>query len=325
MAESFNPAVALTVTEMWSPQAQQSSTSGAEGRSRRRRGFQVTGPATTTTADVISDANIPKQGQPDPLNNFRLCMNVDVQRVAPILWLVIAEYEAGYVRGIAPGEDSLDLLATPPRYRGGFTRSVEAVDADLDGNPYQNVNAEPFDPAPQREILDPAIFVTRYEADIPFASSLFYGDTTNSTAFTLQGVAVPIGAACLYDMQYADEIAADATGTKQRFWEVSYEIRFRLSIAPDVPEGKAWWRRSQNRGFYERAAAPSPELYRLQKIKTGKDLNADPPVAGEDLVEPVPLSAVGVPLTFTNPPASPHWLYFKEKREADWTPLGLFT
>lgn len=196
----------------------------------------------------------------------------------------------------------------------------------MDGNPYQNVNGEPFDPPPQREILDPTVFITRYEADLPLANMLAYAGTTNTEPISLAGTPIESGKALLYDIQAVDEIAADMTGVKQRFWEVGYEIRFRVEVAPDVEEGEAWYRRVLNQGFYE--PNPFPQDFTpprdWKRIYDAGDQTTDPPTAPAPIVVPKALDANGFPIADSDPSLR-KWLYFKEHRSADWTPLGLFT
>ncbi|HUX15948.1 MAG TPA: hypothetical protein VMW52_05710, partial [Phycisphaerae bacterium] len=197
------------------------------------------------------------------------------------------------------------VLDMPAQISWDDATSTEPVDEDADGKPMVNPVDEPYDPPMTEEFSDSVLRIVRNEAAFTPDTPLTYRRTTCAHVF----YGAPRGRS-LMKLIRANQVTGSPT-----YWQVTYEIHFRMQTAADVPAEKAWWRRVLCQGYREKVITGTTgggaQLYAIRSI-----LDA----YGQPMTRPTLLTLDGFRL-----PAGlgPEYLPFKRFQERVWTPLGL--
>lgn len=209
------------------------------------------------------------------------------------------EVRIGYVAAGSSGSSGslqaneyLDPLSQPADISWEDEDRMVEYDTDLDNKPVVSSLGQPFDPPLQRPISDPVLVIERNEAAFDPDTKLTYQDTVCEEVFW--------GAAA--GRARMGKIRARKVLAKTPYWRVGYRVAFRMNTPAGVDDADAWKRQVLDRGT------------RYLGVIDGEDIVCDTPNGEIEL-----LDADGYQTTADEP----HWLYFREFKDASWTALGI--
>lgn len=280
--------------EMWSRErARPESQDGKARIYSRERAFTVTLAADDPLEETYNAAGLPLVFDLFPGSSHVVCRNLDVQRVSPIMALVVAQYRGEI------GQDGLESspIDNPVIVTWRNVTTDEPIDEDWDGNPIVTANNEPIDGLTER-VPDQQATIERNFLGVDIYAVSAYLRSSNSDTF----LGWPPGTCRM--MEYSATRIYNTTDPG--FWKVSATFQFRIPYRTTAD--KAWYKRVRHEGFLVRdAAGEEPHHAWDKKTKTTAS-------------RPVLLKEDG---TLEENPENAHWLEFKTLDSLPYNALGL--
>ena len=274
--------VVIDVIESWSSMA----SSQQENSRNHRRGFTVafdtSSPSNAIQARLAT--GIPQRGQSHPNDPYAVVMSIDSEPLSPVLYNVTVSYSVK--SGGTSGEDS--PLDEPWEISLTWASTNEQVDTDIEGNPIENVNGEPFDPPLTMDVDDPVLQITRNQPSFDFTQAWRYRNAINSDSFY---------GANPGEARMAPITAQRIVEGSLTYWRATYQIRFRLGTDNLGGSEKAWQRRLLNQGFKEKVDRDGATY--IERVLDGQ---------GNPVMEPIKLLETGYRWVEGQ---EPYWIYFK--------------
>ena len=282
--------------EMWSRERARPESSDGKARVySRERAFTVTLAADDPLEETYNAAGLPLVFDLFPGSSHVVCRNLDVQRVSPIMALVVAQYRGEI------GQDGLESspIDNPVIVTWRNVTTDEPIDEDWDGNPIVTANNEPIDGLTER-VPDQQATIERNFLAVDIYAVSAYLRSSNSDTF----LGWPPGTCRM--MEYSATRIYNTTDPG--FWKVSATFQFRIPYRTTAD--KAWYKRVRHEGFLVRDAA-GEEPHHAWDAKT-KTTASRPVLLKEDgTIEPDPENA--------------HFLEFKTLDSLPYNALGLLT
>lgn len=286
----------LSIEESWrGDDGSLSSTAEGDGSGTIARKFTVTvdnSGKTVYALTVLAHSGLPQQGHGHPYSPFFICRNVAATRVSPILYEVVATYEA------ATADPDDNPLNDPPEISYGTTTVDGPVDEDIDGNPIQTVNAEPIKGVTM-PFADLTATVTKNIGTFNPFSIYVYVNTVNTTTF----MGFPPGT-----VRCSNISAKKVKGEDFDYFTITVDFAFRKPI--NTTNARAWWKRVRHEGFKVKETDPfsSEDIYPVARDN------------GVKVTKPVPLKDDGTRETDLE---VGHWLEFEVMRTENHNSMNL--
>lgn len=231
------------------------------------RGFRlITSAQSDGPYAVGSHASLPKIGSVHPEDSLAWCVGLDVQNTDPWKgWTVTATYDSTIELNENPGFDPAEIEWDGENFE-------EALVYDLNGDAVLNSANDPFENA-FRERSRRVVTVTVSVLAVP-TWIITAEDAVNSGPFLLDGITIPTKKA---------KLSAPRLGR----WETRNGVRFRKMTMTIKLNKDGWNYQPLNAGYYQILAGGDHVRCRADD--------------GTDVINPVPLSAVGVQLVSPTP------------------------
>lgn len=286
--------------KMWSRDNQKAnSPDGLNGTLSITEAYTVTIAADDRLEVIYSSAGLPLLGDLYPGTFAVQVVDLNPQRVSPILAIVQIEYF---------GEIKRDSNSGSPIDNGysiswGGVTTDEAIDEDWNGKAIVTANGESIDGLTER-LTDDIVTITRNYLTVNRYAVRAYRRATNSDTF----LGWPPGTARLVD-DVADAVFINGT---LKYWKVRAVIQFREPFRTTAD--KAWYKRVRHEGIYVRDVAGGPT--RPAWDETGKAPATKPVLLNEDGTE-IPRSDASIGGTVA------HWLLIQTLGSLPFNALGL--
>lgn len=210
-------------------------------RARATRKFIVETDRTTTEVDVLNDVSCPGLGSVHPRINGLFCTNRSVSREdkgSHITWRVTLEYEIP--SGGGEQQQQENPLLDPIEISWSSQQYTAPVVRDKNGQPVKNTAGDPFDPAPEMQFSRYTITIRRNLAAVP-SWILGYVDTVNNAAWSVDGIAIPKG-------------AAKIDGISVSGWQFRGSVAYRtvdIRVSVKAPSEGGWQLVLASMGYHE--------------------------------------------------------------------------
>ena len=227
------------VQEMWSRKgAKDASPTGQSYESSISGAYNVTHDPGEDEENILNDSRIPQLGTQHPRLPGLNCTDRSLETVAPLMSIVSATWT-----GESGSSDPSDSpINQPPEIVYSSRESVEAIDTDINGYPFTNVNGEVVDGL-QDDIWDYVLSVKRNFATFNSYASRLYARSYSSDVF-FDGW--PAGTAKLKSFSATPVFA----GGLISYFKVAGLILFREPY--NTTAERTWWKRYRNEGRNER-------------------------------------------------------------------------
>lgn len=268
-------------------------------------GYQVVHSADATEFDIYSAPGLPYVGQPFPGTDFVLAKRGGIQKVGPILSVVIINYEGEVAPLSGNGQPSSSPINTPPLIDWDDVETEEEIDEDFDGNPIITACGEPIRGVKTR-IVDDVVTIQRNFLTVNTYLRAIYRRATNSDTF----LDWPPGTAKVMKLQLKNVISANGGG----YWQGTLKVQFRYPYRTSAQ--RAWWARVRHEGFYERVQLQGPPDQNGNfpfEVVRAVDENKQP------VSKPVLLDQFGKRVTDVN---LTHWREFRRYGSLPFNALG---
>jgi hypothetical protein len=168
-----------------------------------------------SAAVVQLASGIPRWGDPHPDDASKRAEVPQVRARSARIFEVAIDYATPEGGAAADGNP----LAQRAVWRWGSSRFMDRADVTVDGYPITNVLCEPFNPPLNIELVDSTLTITRNEANYDERRAALYRGAVASDGFA----GFRPGEPRMIDIQ-----AAEQQQGRFYFWQVVYEIHFRL-------------------------------------------------------------------------------------------------
>jgi len=286
--------------EMWSRQGSTYQTDGLKSTVTFQRAFTVLLDASDNLDVAYSSAGLPPVASYYPGSNFIIAKDYTVERLSPIMVMVIVNYEGEI--GLTSDPTGGSPIDSGYSIRWGTTVEDLEIDEDWNGEPLVNANDEPITGI-REKFYDDVVYITRNFLGINRYALRAYRRAVNSDVF----LGWPPGTARLIE----DESEAVFQNGVIAYWRVRAAIQFREPYRTTAD--KAWWKRVRHEGFTERDA-------RDETPHTAWDLGTKSPST-----TPVLLKIDGTRLDPLSQSVGggAHWLQFQTLDSLPFSALGL--
>jgi len=267
--------------------------------------YQVVHSADASEFDIYSAQNLPYVGQPFPGTDFVLAKRGGIQKVGPILSVVIINYEGEVAPLSGNGQPSSSPINTPPLIDWDDVETEEEIDEDFDGRPIITACGEPIRGV-KTPVVDDVVTIQRNFISINVYARGAYRRATNSDTF----LGWPPGTAKIKKLQVKNVIGANGNG----YWQGTLKVQFRYPYRTTAE--RAWWARIRHEGFYKRVRTDGPPdangNYPFEVVRA-VDENKQP------VTKPVLLDQTGQQVTDVN---ATFWREFKRFGSLPFNLLG---
>lgn len=203
-------------------------------------GYQVVHSADASELDIYSAPGLPYVGQPFPGTDFVLAKTGQIQKVGPILSVVIINYE-GEVAPLTSGgnQPNASPIGNTPLVDWSNVISSEEIDVDRNGIPLCNVAGD-LVKGLKKMIPDQVVTIERNFLTWNTYLQSRYMDAVNSDTF----LGWPPGTGKVMELS-ANNVISQTNG----YWKAKLKVQFRIPYRTTTE--RAWWLRYVNEGFNE--------------------------------------------------------------------------